>query len=121
MTNSQSSLKTPNADASGNNNNKRRRLVPRIPYKRPEKKPLGKDEYQSFKCCMSPLVANSATYEITIPYFSTGTVEEYIKIKRKLSKVIDGLNATTGPHKYILARSIFHGTAATTFLSLIHI
>ena len=55
-----------------------------------------------------------------IPYFSTGTVEEYIKIKRKLSKVSDGLNATTGPQKYILACSIFHGTAATTFNSAAH-
>ena len=73
MTNSQSSLKTPDAEASGNNN-KRHRLVPPIPYKRPEKKPLRKDEYQSFKCCMTPTVANSTTYEVTIPYFSTGTV-----------------------------------------------
>ena len=46
--------------------------------------------------------------------------EEYIKIRRKLSRVIEGLNATTGPQKYVLARSIFHGTAATTFNSAAH-
>ena len=97
MTNNQSSLNTPKADATGNNNNnnKRRKLVPPIPYEQPEKKPLRKVEFQSFKCRMTPTAADSTTYKITIPYFSTGMIEEYIKIKRKMEKVIQGLNTTT--------------------------
>ena len=56
----------------------RLKIMPSIPYERPEKAELRKGEYQNYKLRNEPSDPNSPTYELSVPYFSTGTPEEYL-------------------------------------------
>mgnify|MGYP001048519339 CR=1 FL=1 len=115
MTNVNSTIKNAqHADAAGNKRAKRK-ITPPIPYERPTPKELRKDEYMTFKLRTVPDKSDSPTFELTVPFFSTGTVEEWILVKQKITKVLAGLNATTGPTKYSITRSLLRGRAATTF------
>ena len=101
----------------GNQNKKRLapRIVPPIPLERPEKKALEKGEYYTYKLRTSPTDSDSPTYELSVPYFSTGTCEEYLKFCTNFYKVCLGQHITTGPQKFILARRLLTGDALQSF------
>ena len=80
----------------------KRHLVPPIPLERSESKQPAKG-------------ANSPTYDVTIPYFGSGTPEEWLRFRSVLDKVIHGQNATTGPSRYALARILLEGEALSAF------
>ena len=50
-----------------------------------------------------------------IPYFSTGTPEEWLRFVRNLYKVYVGQNLTTGPQQYACIRRLLDGNALTVF------
>lgn len=57
-----------------------RQIVPVIPLARPEAKTeLGKGEYSVLKCRTTPSEEESPTYDLPIPYFKTGTAEEFLR------------------------------------------
>ena len=56
--------------------NQKSRFTPPIPLERPEKMELQKGEYLVLKLKSLPNNKDSQTYELSIPYFSTGTLEE---------------------------------------------
>ena len=58
----------------GNQNGKKTvpRIVPPIPLQKPESKVLEKGEYHTYKLRSNPGDNGSATYELSVPYFSTG-------------------------------------------------
>ena len=75
MTNVNSTLKNAKtADAASTK--PKRKITPPIPYERPTPGALRKDEYMTFKLRTVPDKADSPTFELTVPFFSTGTVEE---------------------------------------------
>jgi len=80
----------------------RRQIVLIVPLQRPEKKDLTKGDYVTLKCKTRPGDPNSATYGLPIPYFKSGTPEEFLKWKRNVEKAIIGQGATDGPSKYTL-------------------
>ena len=57
----------------GNGSTARRRLIPPIPLERPAKKDLQRGEYQTYKLRNNPAEENSPVYELSVPYFRTGT------------------------------------------------
>jgi len=90
-------------------------IVPIAPLQRPAKKDLTKGNYATLKCKTCLGVADSASYELPIPYFKGGTPEEFLKWKRNVEKTISGQGATGGPSKYTLARRLLNGDALTAF------
>ena len=93
----------------------KRHLVPPVPLERSEKKQPAKGEFLTMKCRTLPTEANSPTYDVTIPYFRSGTPEEWLRFRSNLDKVIHGQNATTGPSRYALARKLLEGDALAAF------
>ena len=93
----------------------RKFVPPPIPYERPEKKELKKSEYVTMKLRSDPAEAESQTYELAVPYFRSGTPEEWLLFVRALQKVIVGQNITTGPNKYAMARRLLEGDALAKF------
>ena len=51
-------------------------------------------------CHVVPIDTNSNTYEIHVPYFGTGTLEEWQIFLDRLWKGIAGQNASTGPARF---------------------
>ena len=101
----------------GNQNGKKMvpRIVPPIPLQKPELKVLEKGEYHTYKLRSNPGDNDSPTYKLSVPYFSTGTCEEYLKFRTNFDKVCTGQNITTGPGKFTLARRLLEGDALTSF------
>jgi len=82
---------------------------------RPEVRDLEHGEYQRYKLRNVPEDENSPTYELSVPYFGTGTPEEWLKFKKNLEKVVVGQNVTGGPQRYVVARRLLEGDALASF------
>ena len=94
----------------------RKLVIPPISLERPmEKKDYAKGEFATVKLRNVPNDANSMTYDYQVPFFSTGTPEEWLKFKARLNRVITGQNMTTANQKYGCARRFLQGQALTTF------
>ena len=95
----------------------RRQVVPVIPLTRPETKiSLTKQgEYSVLKCKTTPDAEGSATYDLPIPYFKTGTAEEFLRWRRNVHRALTGQNVTTGPGQYNLTRKLLDGDALMVF------
>ena len=98
-----------------NKENTRRRVAPPIPLERPEIRKLEKGEYQSYKLRNDPTNKNSPTYELSIPYFATGSPEEWLRFLKNLTKVFTGQNVTDGPGKYTVMKRLLEGEALSVF------
>jgi hypothetical protein len=59
--------------------------------------------------------ADSPTYELDVPYFSSGSCEEWLLFRKNVDKVLTGQNVTTGPGKFNVARRLLDGDALATF------
>ena len=92
-----------------------KRVAPPIPYERPEKKNYAKGTYITLKLRTVPNDDNSATHDLSVPYFNTGTPEEWLRWKRDLGRVLQGQNVTTGPGRYSMTRRLLEGDALAAF------
>ena len=102
---------------SGNTTTARRCVIPLIPLERPPKKNLQCGEYQTYKLHNNPTEENSPVYELSVPYFLTGTCKEWLLFRRNLNKVITGQNVMGGPGRFTVARRLLKGDALTAFNS----
>ena len=93
----------------------RSKIAPPISLMRPEIRELEKGEYQTYKLRNTPTDPDSPTYALAVPYFSSGCVEEWLKFRRNLTKVLTGQNVTTGPAQYSVARRLLDGDALAAF------
>ena len=62
-----------------NNNNGKSRSTPHVPLKRSDGRSLKKDEYLAYKLRNAPADELLPKNELSVPYFSTGTCEEFSK------------------------------------------
>jgi len=86
-----------------------RQVVPVIPSARPEAKAsLAKGEDSVLKCKTSPDTDGLATYDLPIPYFKTGTAEEFLRWRRNVNRALTGHNMTNCPGQYNLTRKLLH-------------
>ena len=88
---------------------------PPIPFERPAVKELGKDDYVTLKLKTVPRSASSAEYSLNVPYFRSGTPEEWLKFQKNLRRVFVGQNLTTGTHKFSMARRLLVGDSLSHF------
>jgi hypothetical protein len=93
----------------------KRYVTPVIGFERPDKKSIKKDECVTFKLRSSRADENSLTYELTVPFFRSGTPEELLIFLKLVKRVIAGTNTTTGPNQYALIRRLLQGEALTAF------
>ena len=105
-----------NGDQVSQANSPRATASPPIPFEKPEPKTLEKGQYQSFKCKNDPNKADSMTYQVDIPIFSSGTPEEWIEFKTNLNDVFRGQNLQEGQSRFNVVRRLLRGSAKTTFL-----
>ena len=72
-------------------------IKPPIGLERPPTPRFNKDQIQTFKCKNEHTNCDSAQYKIAVPYFSTGTLEEWIYFQQCLKRAITGQGDTSGP------------------------
>ena len=75
-----------------------------------------KGQCHSHKLHTAPDDANSATCELSTPYFSTGLVEAWLCFCKALERACVGQNATAGPSACAVARRPLEGTACVFVL-----
>ena len=92
-------------------------VIPAISLDRPEPKKLSTGQYLTLKCQNTPGDAESTTYNLNIPYFGSGTAEEWLQFVDNLNKGITGQNITDGPGRYGLAEKLLIGEMLTAFRS----
>ena len=90
-------------------------IAPAISLERPDKKDLRKGQYVECKCNARPGDPESPVYSIQIPYFGTGTPEEWLQFLDNLEKAINGQHITSGPERYELTERLLTGDALATF------
>ena len=105
----------PSSSANHNGSNGKGRINPPIPLERAEGRSLSKGEYLAYKLRNDPADDTSPTYELTVPYFSTGTCEEWLKFRANVDKILQGQHVTTGPAKFLVARRLLTGDALSVF------
>ena len=86
-----------------------------IPLDREEVEKLSKHEVLSMKLRTTPGDANSMEYEMTIPFFRSGSPEKLLEFIKRLRRVFVGTNLTTGPEQYAMARRLLEGDALAAF------
>lgn len=88
---------------------------PPIPFTRQERTELRKDEYMSFKLRSIPNDPTSSEIYLAVPYFSTGSVEQFIDWDENRRAVIVGQNLVTDAQKYTFTRLTLKGDALAAF------
>jgi hypothetical protein len=91
------------------------RVLPPIPFERPEISDFKKGEGQTYKLRNDPSNSTSPTYDVTIRYFSSGSCEEFLIFETDMKRVFRGQGVSTGPGKFEVARRLLIGGALTTF------
>ena len=94
---------------------RQRQVLPPISFERPTKKELQRGDYHTYKLRNNPAEDQSPVYELSVPYFRSGTCEEYLLFEKNLNRVTTGQGATSGPNKFLVARRLLEGDALTTF------
>ena len=90
-------------------------VPPPIPLDRPEPKDLEKDDYVTLKLKTVPRSTTSAEYSLNVPYFRSGTPEEWLKFLSNLTRALNGQNLTTASHMYSMARRLLVGESLAHF------
>jgi hypothetical protein len=71
--------------------------------------------YVSFKLRAVPADPDSQLYSLSVPYYVTGTPEQWILFRKNLDKILIGQHITTGPPTYAMTRRILEGAALAKF------
>lgn len=101
--------------AQSKNTNQQPRLVPPIPLKRESEKQYQKNEILTISLRTQPDVADSPTFNLTVPYFNTGTATEAIEARENIQKIFVGQGLTTGPQQFAMVRRVLKGDALAAF------
>ena len=91
------------------------RVIPPIPFEKPTKKTLTKEQYHAYKLRSSPTSNDSPTCDLVVPYFSAGTCEEFLTFMENFDRVSTGQNLTSGANEFALARRLLKGEALAVF------
>lgn len=89
--------------------------TPAIALERPEKEKLLPGMYVKHKCYATPGNPDTPVYEIQLPYFGSGTPEDWLVFRDLLVKVLTGQNITDGPGRYQLTERSLIGDALAAF------
>ena len=90
-------------------------IKPPLPLEKVKSPRYEKHQVQTFKCRVDPTDDKSSQYEIAVPFFDSGTPEEWIYFQRCLERAFSGQGDTTGPQQYKKTRMLLQGEALTAF------
>ena len=90
-------------------------ISPAIPYQRPSKKEVNKEDLITFKIKANPDEDSSPQHSITIEPFSSGTPEEFLIFGSKVEKINKGLALAKGANQYALMRQLLQGDTLGAF------
>ena len=82
---------------------------------RPKARTVGKTEQITFTLRAVPTKTKSPTYTLSIPFFDTGTCEEWILTKQSIVQACEGQNLTEAPERFTLARRVLRADALAAF------
>ena len=88
---------------------------PAIELERPEKEKLTPGMYVKHKCYATPGDVDTPMYELQLPYFGSGTPEDWLVFRDLLIKVLTGQNITDGPGRYEFTERTLIGDALAAF------
>ena len=63
------------------------KAIPPIPFEKPTKKPLTKEQCHAHKLRSSPTSKDSPTHDLTVPHFGSGACEECPTFVKNFEKV----------------------------------
>eukprot|EP00957_Ditylum_brightwellii_P052208 3958870-Ditylum_brightwellii.AAC.1 len=92
-----------------------RELKPIILIEHPKVHKFKKGNYHKYKLRTVPYNANSPTYDLAIPFFNMGSVEEWLKFWQNLQAIITRYNITDPQGVYVITQSMLCGDALTAF------
>ena len=90
-------------------------VPPPIPFECPPHQELKMDQQLTVRLQSTPTDPTSQTYQMTIPFFWSGTPEQWLLVKKTLLKIIVGQNITQGPSKYSMAQRVLEGNILARF------
>ena len=96
-------MKTKYSDPKNAFNASRWYVTPPIPFQCPAAKELSKDQYQVYKLRNVPKEKTSPTYELAVPYFSSGMPEEFLMFRENVERVCKGQNVMDRVGKFLIA------------------
>ena len=102
-------------DQDSKSNSQKSLTKPPIPFEKPEAKALEKGQFHSYKCKNDPSDKDSMTYQVDIPFFSSGTPEEWINFKSNLNDVFRGQGIAEGQSRFNVVKRLLKGSALTAF------
>eukprot|EP00957_Ditylum_brightwellii_P101816 7759903-Ditylum_brightwellii.AAC.1 len=68
-----------------------------ILFQRPAPRQFKRWQFHAYKLRTTPADPTSPLYELSVPFFDDGTLEEWIKFRRGQAAVLKGQNVTQGP------------------------
>eukprot|EP00957_Ditylum_brightwellii_P190198 14477884-Ditylum_brightwellii.AAC.1 len=74
-----------------------------------------KGNYHTYKLYTVPYNTNLPTYDLAVPFYDNGTVEEWLKFCQNLQAVITRQNITDPQSVYTITKSMLRGDALMTF------
>jgi hypothetical protein len=90
-------------------------LLPPISLVKEDEKEYSKGNYVSMKLRATPTDEHSPTHEIQVPYFKSGSCEQFFDFLDKVKAVFVGQNLTTGAQKVAFMRTVLKGDALSHF------
>eukprot|EP00957_Ditylum_brightwellii_P096673 7362634-Ditylum_brightwellii.AAC.1 len=89
---------------------------PPIPfYVKDDSKKLSPSDYQTYKLRTNPKDEKSAVYNLAVPYYKVGTLEEWLQFVGAITQVIKGQDIQDGDAAYLLVKSLLRGDAIQVF------
>ena len=76
---------------------------------------LKKGEYIAIKCDTTSGENDSGSYEINLPYYGGGSLDELLVWENKLLKVLDVQSFSMGPQRYTFTERLLTVDAKATF------
>ena len=90
--------------------------IPLVPTEK-EDSTLTKGQYAKIDLKVDPEDKKSKEYSVQVKIFSSGTPEEFIKWKRVMSTVYEGLGIKDGKNKYIITKRFLANEAQRAFVN----
>ena len=86
-----------------------------IPLIRAPKAPLDKGRFMSFKLKLKPNKANSATYDLAVPFFCDGSPEEFMQLVQSMERVFEGSAMNDGEDMIRTTSQLLEGEAKAIY------
>jgi len=86
-----------------------------MPLKTPPKKPLQNGDFLKLRLLSTPADQESLTYEMQVPYYRSGKLEDWFKFRQNLQQVFLGQRITSGPNQFTMTRRFLSGSPEKVF------